>query len=103
MLMGHADIIEGPEKECDVLKNQGSERHGGPQCQGRLSGWMRGTHWTWKKRAGHRKREERAFLPRRMEGGKGSAWKRSRYSWSGLCMWRVGREVRQNMEIYQTD
>ena len=49
MPIGHADNIEGPEKECDVLKNQGSERHRGPQVQGRLSGWMRGTHWTCKK------------------------------------------------------
>lgn len=40
MPMGHADNIDGPEKECDVLRNQGSERHGGPQVKGGFLGGL---------------------------------------------------------------
>lgn len=67
--MGHGGKIEGHEKECDDLQNQGSERDGG--------GFVgsEGKALDLEERAELRKREERAFLPGGMERGKGYEWK----------------------------
>ena len=60
--MGHADNIDGPEKECDVLRNQGSERHGGPQVKGGFLGGL-GKHTEPGEKEQDIEKEKRGSLP----------------------------------------